>query len=321
MIDVSVIVPVYNVEKYLDKCLDSVVNQTFNNYEIIIINDGSPDNSEAIIKKFLKKYPQKIKYYKKENGGLSDARNMGILKSSGKYLMFVDSDDYIAEDMIEKLYNCIQTQNSDLAICNFIRINPAGKEIKNYNYNPGATNLIDNKRILLNQPTACNKMYKKELFNIMRFDVGKYYEDLRLISKLYLLCNKISFIDDFCYYYIERTNSIMKDINVEKNLEIIDAIKSIKSFYEQENKYEAFKDEIEFLMIDNIIISTFTRLICGKKRCREYLKEYWNFIKLDFPNYTNNKYIKNLDFNRKIIYYLNSHKFYFLTKLIFKLKG
>ena len=104
MIDVSVIVPVYNVEKYLDKCLDSIVNQTFNNYEIIIINDGAPDNSEAIIKKYLKKYPQKIKYYKKENGGLSDARNMGILKSSGKYLMFVDSDDYIAEDMIEKLY-------------------------------------------------------------------------------------------------------------------------------------------------------------------------------------------------------------------------
>ena len=162
MIDVSVIVPVYNTEKYLEKCLDSIVNQTFNNYEIIIINDGSPDNSETIIQEYLKKYPQKIKYYKKENGGLSEARNMGILKSSGKYLMFVDSDDYISEDMIEKLYNCIETQDSDMAICNMIKIDSKNNSTKIINYNPGTVNILEDKKILFNLPCACNKMYNKK---------------------------------------------------------------------------------------------------------------------------------------------------------------
>ena len=318
---VSIIVPVYNVEKYLSKCLDSLVGQTFKNYEIIVVNDGSTDNSQEIINKYKLKYPNLIKTFIKENGGLSDARNFGIEKATGEYIMFIDSDDYISKDMSEKLYNSITTNESDMAICNFIRINSNGKEIRNYNYNPGTTTLLKDKRILLNQPTACNKIYKKDMFKALRFDKGKYYEDLRLINKLYLKCKKISFIDDFYYFYIERSNSIMKDVNIKKNLEIIDAIQSLKDFYTKEKQYDNFKDEIEFLMIDNIIISTFTRIICSNKHYRQYIKEYSSFIKKEFPNYKKNKYIKNLDFKRKIIYYLNSNKLFFMTKIIFKLKG
>ena len=321
MIDVSVIVPVYNTEKYLEKCLDSIINQTFINYEIIIMNDGSPDNSETIIQEYLTKYPQKIKYYKKENGGLSDARNMGILKSSGKYLMFVDSDDYISEDMIEKLYNCIETQGSDMAICNMIKIDSKNQSTKIINYNPGTVNILEDKKILFNLPCACNKMYNKKLFDNLKFDKNKYYEDLRLINKLYLNCNKVAFIDDFCYYYVERNNSIMHDGNLEKNFEIVEAIQSLIDYYQKENQYKIFQEELEFLMIDNVIISTFVRVIRANKHYYKPLKKYWSFIYGNFPNYKKNKYIKQLSRNRKIVFFFNSHKIYFVTKLLFKLKG
>lgn len=318
---VSVIVPVYNVEEYIDKCLDTLTNQTFKDYELIIINDGSPDNSESIILDYQKKYPKLIKYYKKENGGLSSARNYGIEKSTGEYLMFIDSDDYVSNDMVEKLYNKIDKEQSDMVICNYYRVTCKGKFIKNYNINPGTTNIKSNPEILLNKQAAWNKIYKKELFSQSKFDEGKYYEDLRLIPKLYLECKKIAFIDDFCYYYIERDNSIMKDINLEKNYEIVEAIDSLITYYKSHNKYERYKEEIEFMMLDNIMVSTFDRIICSTDNIKNNLKRYWDFIDNNFPNYKKNKYIKTWDKKRKLIYFLNSHKLYFITKLIFKMKG
>ena len=120
MIKVSVIVPVYNVEDYIEKCLNSLVNQTLEDIEIIIVNDGSKDNSENIIKSFLSRYPQKIKYLKKENGGLSDARNYGIPYATGEYIAFLDSDDYVELDTYENMYNLAKKENSDMVECNFI---------------------------------------------------------------------------------------------------------------------------------------------------------------------------------------------------------
>lgn len=318
---VSVIVPVYNVEEYIDKCLETLTNQTFKDFEIIIVNDGSPDNSESIILNYQKKYPQLIKYYKKENGGLSSARNYGIEKSNGKYLMFIDSDDYVTTDMIEKLFNRIEEEQSDMAICNYFRVTCKGKIIKNYNNNPGTTNIKSNPEIILNKQAAWNKIYKKELFSQNKFDEGKYYEDLRLIPKLYLECKKIAFIDDFCYYYIERDNSIMKDINLDKNYEIVEAIDSLIAHYKSHNKYEEYREEIEFMMLDNIMVSTFDRIICSTNNIKNNLKRYWEFINNNFPNYRKNKYINTWDKKRRLIYFLNSHKLYIFTKLLFKMKG
>ena len=119
MIKVSVIVPVYNTEKYLAKCLDSLVNQTLKDIEIIVVNDGTKDNSEKIINKYLKKY-SKIRYYKKENGGLSSARNYGIELANGEYVGFVDSDDYVKDGMFSKMYECAIKNNSDIVVCDTI---------------------------------------------------------------------------------------------------------------------------------------------------------------------------------------------------------
>ena len=117
MTKISVIVPVYNVEELLPKCLDSLVNQTFDDYEVIVVNDGSPDNSQKIIDDYYKKYPNIIKPLKKENGGLSSARNYGLKYATGEYVLYVDSDDYVSSDILEKMYSLGMRDNSDIVVC------------------------------------------------------------------------------------------------------------------------------------------------------------------------------------------------------------
>ena len=119
---VSIIVPVYNVEEYLRKCLDSLVNQTYQNIEIIIVNDGTKDNSQSIIDEYKKKFSKLINSYMKENGGLASARNYGIDKATGEYIMFVDSDDYIDTNMVEKLVRTASKKYSDIVVSNFYRV-------------------------------------------------------------------------------------------------------------------------------------------------------------------------------------------------------
>ena len=131
MVKVSVIVPVYNVEKYITKCLNSLVKQTLKDIEIIVVNDGSPDNSQAIIDKFVKKYPKKVKSYIKKNGGLSDARNYGIEKATGEYIAFVDSDDYVEHNMYKEMYEKAKEHDFDIVVCDLKYIYELSFNVKN----------------------------------------------------------------------------------------------------------------------------------------------------------------------------------------------
>ena len=159
---VSVIVPVYNVEEYIDKCLDSLVHQTLTDLEIIVVNDGSPDNSEKIIKKYEKKY-KNIKYLVKENGGLSDARNFGLKYAKGEYIAFLDSDDYVSEEMYQMMYIKAKSEDFDMVVCDI-----------NYLY-PDRTLRVDSgikddttdikKTYLTIQPAAWNKLFRRDLFD------------------------------------------------------------------------------------------------------------------------------------------------------------
>ena len=171
---VSIIVPVYNVEKYLEKCLDSLVNQTLDSYEIIVVNDGSPDNSQEIIDKYVEKYPGIVFAYKKKNGGLGDARNFGIDKARGEYVGFVDSDDWVDKKMFEAMYNMAKTENDDVVICDVTEINDgweAGKLSSGYR-GPKGNGTIDHADYIaysLEPAMACHKLYRKSLFHITKF--------------------------------------------------------------------------------------------------------------------------------------------------------
>lgn len=210
---ISVIVPIYNVEKYLDKCINSIINQTYDNLEIILVNDGSSDNSLEICKKYQKK-DNRIILITKENGGLSDARNVGMEKATGKWYVFIDSDDYIELDYIEFLYKLVIKHDSDIGIVlpfyfrEFDTIQTIDKKISiKYlsNYSAVETMLYQKEF----DTSAWGKIYKSELFNNIKFPVGKLYEDISTIYKVFLRANEVVYSNAEKYFYLQRSNSIM----------------------------------------------------------------------------------------------------------------
>ncbi|PTT32654.1 glycosyl transferase family 2, partial [Chryseobacterium sp. HMWF028] len=189
---VSIIVPVYNVENYLTKCLDSLVKQSISDIEIIVVNDGSRDNSEKIIEGFAQKYPEKIKAFTKENGGLSDARNFGIDKATGDYIGFVDSDDYVTETMFEEMLHLAESHQAKMVICNIQKVDENGKIVQKLTQLPNMPEkiMLDRNFSIFSDISyfACNKLFKKELFHQRRFKKGVHFEDIQLIPQLLLEC-------------------------------------------------------------------------------------------------------------------------------------
>lgn len=211
----SIIVPVYNVEKYLDKCLASILRQTFKNFECIIIDDGSPDNSNAIIDKYVK-LDQRFKVIHQKNMGISAARNTGLDIAKGDYIIFVDSDDYIADDYLEKFAKKIADTDADIVICGFIE---AYKDYeKNKVFTAESTEVIKQNILADVWPSyVWNKCYKKDLFTNIRFPVGKIFEDILTIPELCLYAQKIVCIPDKLYYYNRQNeNSITTNMSSEK---------------------------------------------------------------------------------------------------------
>lgn len=211
----SIIIPVYNVEQYLDKCLKSISKQTFLDFECIIVDDGSPDNSNAIIDKYVNK-DQRFKVIHQKNMGLSAARNTGLDVAKGDYITFVDSDDYIANDYLEKFVLKIASSNADIIICGIIEV---FKNYENSRVFANATTEVIKQNILADTwPSfVCNKCYKKELFDNVRFPVGKAFEDLLTIPEVCLNANKIVCIPDKLYYYNrQNVSSITAKMSLEK---------------------------------------------------------------------------------------------------------
>lgn len=220
---ISVIIPIYNVEKYLQKCLDSVVNQTYKNTEIILVNDGSTDNSEEIAKEYEKKY-ENIKYFKKENGGLSDARNFGIQKATGDYICFVDSDDYISEDLFSNLERYLEN-DYDMIKYKVIKVDKDYKEVERvqgpiFKEKTGeeAFNILYGEDVML-QP-AWLYLYKTSFWKENKFEypVGKIHEDFARTALILLKAKKVVSVDFYGYYYYLSESSITRGSDESKNM-------------------------------------------------------------------------------------------------------
>lgn len=224
---ISIIIPIYNVEAYLDRCVESVVKQTYKNLEIILVDDGSPDNCPSICDEWGKK-DERIKVIHKKNGGLSDARNAGIKVATGKLIGFVDSDDWIAENMYQLLYENMKEHDSDIAACGVemvfedgrpsVPLTTSGSYIMK---TQEAIKEIINESII-KQP-VWYKLYKTELIRDIVFPVGKYHEDVFWSYQVIGNSKKISVFDTPCYFYFQRKNSIMGNTYSLKRLDILDA--------------------------------------------------------------------------------------------------
>lgn len=288
-IKISVIVPVYNVEAYLDKCLDSLAKQTLKEIEIIVVNDGSPDNSQKIIEKYQKKYPT-IKGFLKENGGVSSARNYGISKAKGEYLAFVDGDDYVNDDMYEKMYQKAKQGNFDIVVCDL-----------NYVYEDGTikrvsskieTDTTNIKKTYVNMyPCVWNKIYKKSLFtkNIL-FKEGVWFEDVDFLYKIFPYVKTIGVIKEPLNQYVQRKGSITKTFD-KRLYNYITNFNDLIKFYQDNNIYDEYKKELEYCYV-RYLYATFIKQATNfsKEEYQKATKEAIKNVKEHFPNYRKNSY-------------------------------
>lgn len=259
---ISVIVPVYNVEQYLERCVDSIINQTYTNLEIILVNDGSTDNSGKLCDELAKK-DERIRVIHKENGGLSDARNRGIDESESDLVGFIDSDDYIDSDMYEVLLKNLNDTDADLSMCALYDVynnTPEAQVINKETWklsSEQAIKMVMEAKIL--SVTAVNKLYRKSLFTDLKFEVGKIAEDAFIMIKLLDKCEKIVATNEKKYYYVHRENSITTQKFSTKFLNVIEA-------YEQNSniileKYPKLKDVAQtrmnwayFYVLDRLLL-------------------------------------------------------------------
>ena len=312
---VSIIIPVYGVEKYIAKCLDSLVNQTLDDIEIIVVNDGSPDNSQKIIDKYVKKYPDKVKSYIKENGGQGSARNYGIKYATGEYVGYVDSDDYVEKDMYKKLYDKAKVDDLDIVVCGSYNV---VEETENKVVDLDKI-IFDDKKLnsFFGRMAVWNKIYKKKLVENMKFRSKVWYEDLDFTVNVLSKAKKVDYVNEPFYDYLIREGSTMNNSNIERNLEILLAFDDIK-----DNK--KYSEIIEFLAVDHIYISAVVRVINAdgdKIIKKDTINKLINYVDTNFANYKKNKYLYLLSRNRRIIYNLIKFKQYWLINLIFKVKG
>ena len=312
MVKVSVVVPVYNVEEYLEKCLTTLVNQTLKDIEIIVVNDGSPDNSQKIIDKYAKKYDN-IHAYKKENGGLSDARNYGIKKATGEYIAFVDSDDYIELDMYEKMYNKAKSGNFDMVVCDLNYVYP-DKLVRAYSNIPTDTTNI--KKAMLNiYPSAWNKIFKRKLLNNLEFKKGIWFEDVEFIYRLLPHIKTIGVVHEPFYGYLQREGSITRKQD-KRIYNYIDNLNGVVDYYKENDLYDNYKKELEYTYV-RYIYATFIKqaTIFDQDEYNNAVKEAIKNVKEHFPKYRKNKYFYG---SLKGYYLLSFNKL--LAKLVYKMK-
>ncbi len=231
---VSVVIPVYNVEPYLHECVTSVVEQTYTNIEIILVDDGSTDSSGTLCDEFALS-DSRICVFHKKNGGLSDARNYGIRRSHGSLISFIDSDDYVSPDYIMHLYQALVRGKTDIATTS-ICIFREGEPLKEHKRDTAEFHVYDACEALEDmlymrhlEPNAFPKIYKKELFDTIQYPVGKLYEDIATTTKLIDKAGKIAYLDEKDYYYRIRPNSIQTASFNPKKLDLLDQLNVVKS--------------------------------------------------------------------------------------------
>lgn len=317
MIKFSIIVPIYNIEKYVEKCIESLINQTYKNIEILLIDDGSTDSCPEICKKYEEK-DNRIKYIRKENGGLSSARNCGLSNANGDYIWFVDGDDYIKNDALEILEKELIKNDYDVLCFNTYTGNEDGFKERNIQNSIETENIYQ--KYVISAPSACFKIFKHELLkkSNFKFREGIIYEDLAIIPSLLCYTDKIGFIEDYLYYYVTRNDSIMhvKKFNPNREHKYI-ALENLEGIFKENNLFDKYKNEIEYLYIKHLIITYSTELlIYDKKIYKERLKNAVKYMNEKFPNWTKNYYFNKEPFSKKIYVYAIKNEVYFIPKLI-----
>lgn len=301
--EISIIVPVYNVEKYISRCIESIINQSFSSFELILVDDGSPDSCGEICDYYAKK-DSRIKVIHKQNEGLSSARNSGIEVAKGEYIAFVDSDDYIHRDMYKNLYDAAIKNKSDIVVCDYKKVYDSYEIDENIKLKPyeskNMTNIEALNKLYESDKgiyiVAWNKLYKKTIFNELRYNNGRIHEDEFIIHKLLYNSKVITYINLELYYYFQRPDSIMGQKGLKSKIDII----------------TAFKERMEFMYINNLHDLT-------KKSAKVYAYYFFEIYYNIKKNYNDSKdklYLLRKDYIKVLYIVLRSIDYNWKEKML-----
>ncbi len=324
---ISVIVPVYNVEKYLSASLDSILAQDYENFEIVIVDDGATDGSPSICDDYAEKYPEKIKVVHQQNKGLGGARNTGIEHAEGEYLSFIDSDDTITTDMLSDMMQEILNTGADIAVCGVKYVYASGVEQPQSETRFPLHELVkfeENELIASIMPSACNKLFKKTLFTEtgIRFPNKVWFEDLRTTTKLLPYSAGMVFTDKLHYLYLQRAESIIHHPNLDRNVEIIDAMNDVLDFYRENGWFDKYVSVLEYMTAQHVFWDSSARMLHSTRK-HKLLPEFKRYTLELFPTAFENLYFKDFVAEKgkrgKIIFFCLNKGHYGLMHLILKI--
>ena len=292
----SIIVPVYKVEEYLGECVDSLLSQTIDDYEIILVDDGSPDNSGKIADEYAAANPDMIRVLHIDNGGQGRARNFALDIAKGDFVGFVDSDDWVTHDMYEKMYTRAAETGADVVVCDFMERFADGRE------SMLPASLQDN--WLGSAGSSCNKIFRRSLVGALRFPVGLWYEDFYFSAVMLLRSKHTEFIAEPLYIYRRGQESTMHNNNAAKNLDML----TIMDMLEKEMVPAGYKDDFEFFLVNHVLLDSISRLAKqDAPERKEVIGKLRQYVQAKIPKLSGCGSYKKESRKRRLIMWMNYH--------------
>lgn len=312
-IKVSVIVPVYNTEAYLEECIESLLKQTLKEIQILIVDDGSTDSSSDILSKYQDNNPEKIQVFTKVNGGQASARNYVLPFVKGKYIGFVDSDDWIDCDMYEQMYKKAEDENADIVICDMIDHYP-NRTVYHH------SSSFDNKFKIT--PSACNKLFRTDIIQNDRFPMGLWYEDFEFTTKQLMKTDCISVIHQGFYHCHCREVSTMNNDNSVKNKDILTVLEHLCKYVNENGWFVKYGEVLEYLYIDHVLITTINRVQIQKnKEKKKIIRILRKEVLKKYPEFYKDSVFREMPGNRRIVALLNAYGLSMISWLLIWIKG
>lgn len=308
---ISIVIPCYNVEDTIERCIASIANQSYENFEAIFVDDGSTDDTACLIKKEIEG-DSRMSYVYKTNGGLSSARNYGLERISGEYVCFVDSDDYLEEDYLKELYESLIENDSDISICYFNRVYE-DKTLLNVVEGDYAN--------LIRHPAAWNKMYRTALFkeNAIEFPHGKWYEDLGTFPKLLMVSKKdVSIVRKPLYGYIQNSSSIMHTYD-NRIFEMYDICEDLEDFARRHDIYEENLEKLEYINVYHVLVGTMYRSSFKDDFGTKTIRDIADYVRTKYPDWHKNRLIKDLPMFYRIYFKFLHFRCYNIIRIMLNL--
>ncbi len=320
----TVVVPVYNVEKYLQKCVDSILAQTEPDFELLLVDDGSTDGSGGLCDKLAER-DGRIRVIHQENQGLGGARNTGIQAAVGDWLLLVDSDDWIEPQTLEKALEAGLREEADLVVFGYRSVDEAGRTLQTFLEEAPkdrALSLEQQPDLLLASPSACIRLYRRELLarTGILFPSRVWYEDMRTTPKLLAQSKQVVFLDFVGYNYFQRTGSITKNQNAERNREILDAFEDLLSWFRAQGLLERYRQELCYLAVYHAFLTASVRVLLIDRK-HPLLREFRESLERWFPDWRQCPYLSRLSRSHRLLLSLLEKRCYGLIALLFAVKG